>query len=256
MKRCMYCGHENDDAAATCSVCGNKLGVSIPTVDTVVEEVSLDEAALLEQCTAIGAGEPDLVVLCGDIVDEFTQREELETVFRALGKIPSTYGTFYVYGNHDRNALGRAGALAPAELEAALDQNGIVLLQDRVLELTEDLTLVGCEDRSVSERAELPGLLAGVDPVDFILVLDHQPDRYAEHAALGTDLLLSGHTHGGQLFPLNLLMELIPFNDGNYGLYPLGDEGCAVVTSGFAGWCYPIKTAAPAEYVMVEILPA
>ena len=45
MKRCMYCGHENEDAAATCSVCGNKLGVSIPTVDSVVEEVSLDEAA-------------------------------------------------------------------------------------------------------------------------------------------------------------------------------------------------------------------
>ena len=45
MKRCMYCGHENDDAAATCSVCGNKLGVSIPTVDSVVEEVSLDEAS-------------------------------------------------------------------------------------------------------------------------------------------------------------------------------------------------------------------
>ena len=45
MKRCMYCGHENEDAAATCSVCGNKLGVSIPTVDSVVEEVSLDEAS-------------------------------------------------------------------------------------------------------------------------------------------------------------------------------------------------------------------
>lgn len=43
MKRCMYCGHENEDVAATCSVCGNKLGTSIPTVDSVVEEVSLDE---------------------------------------------------------------------------------------------------------------------------------------------------------------------------------------------------------------------
>ncbi len=43
MKRCMYCGHENEDTSSTCSVCGNKLGVPIPTVDAVVEEVSLDE---------------------------------------------------------------------------------------------------------------------------------------------------------------------------------------------------------------------
>ena len=53
MKRCMYCGHENDDSASTCSVCGNKLGVSIPTVDAVVEEVSLDETPEVPQETPV-----------------------------------------------------------------------------------------------------------------------------------------------------------------------------------------------------------
>ena len=87
------------------------------------------------------------------------------------------------------------------------------------------------------------------------MVLDQQPNQYAENVAAGTDLVLSGHTHGGQIFPLDLVMEIIPFNDGIYGYYELSEQTGAIVTSGFAGWEFPIKTAAPAEYVVIDLLP-
>ena len=70
---------------------------------------------------------------------------------------------------------------------------------------------------------------------------------------MGTDLLLSGHTPGGQLFPINYVQEWIPFNDGVYGRYDIDDDTVAIITSGFATWSYPSKTAAPAEYVIVDI---
>jgi len=54
---------------------------------------------------------------------------------------------------------------------------------------------------------------------------------------------------------LDILQEIVPFNDAVYGLYDIDDDSKAIVTSGFAGWAFPIKTAAPAEYVIIDILP-
>jgi predicted MPP superfamily phosphohydrolase len=96
--------------------------------------------------------------------------------------------------------------------------------------------------------------LEKVKKEDFILTLDHQPNEYKENGQLGTDLLLSGHTHAGQLFPINYLQELIPFNDGVYGMYDIGEKGKAIITSGFGTWSYPSKTAGPAEYVIIDIV--
>ena len=136
-----------------------------------------------------------------------------------------------------------------------MEANGITLLQDETVLLTEDFALIGREDKSRKNRKELSELTEDLKDGIFRLVLDHQPNQYEENGADGTDLLLSGHTHGGQIFPLNLLMGIIPFNDGTYGAYELSNGGTAIVTSGFAGWNFPIKTAAPAEYAVIDILP-
>jgi predicted MPP superfamily phosphohydrolase len=234
-------------------------GYRVALIADVHFGVSLDEAALLEKCAEIAAQAPDLVVLCGDIVDHSTTREGMQSVFRALGAIESTYGVYYVYGNHDRPSRMMQGPFSAEELNAAIEESGITILQDECVQITDDLVLVGREDRSKGRgdtpRASIEALLADVERTDFILTLDHQPNEYAENTAAGTDLLLSGHTHGGQLFPLDILQELVPFNDAVYGEYALGEDGTAIVTSGFGTWEIPIKTAAPAEYVIIDILP-
>ncbi len=87
----------------------------------------------------------------------------------------------------------------------------------------------------------------------FLLTLDHQPLETAENAAAGVDLMLSGHTHAGQLFPVGYLTE---WTGGmNYGLYQTGNFQ-SIVSSGFAGWGYGIRTQGHCEYVIVDIVPS
>ncbi len=74
-----------------------------------------------------------------------------------------------------------------------------------------------------------------------------------ENAAAGVDIMLSGHTHAGQLFPVGYLTDWI--GGMNYGLYQT--ENCqSIVSSGFAGWGYGIRTQGHCEYVIVDIVPS
>lgn len=214
--------------------------------------VSVDIEEIKKICEKIGKQEPDMVMLCGDMVDENTTYHDMEQLFQALGTIKSTYGTYYVYGNHDRQTYTNHPTFTVGDLVRNLEENGITLLQDDKAQVTDDLVLVGREDASAVERASLEELYKEVDNRDFILTLDHQPLEYKINQELGTDLLLSGHTHAGQFFPINLLMKVIPFGDAVYGATER-DSFAAFVTSGVAGWNFPIKTSAPAEYVMIEI---
>ena len=217
--------------------------------------VSLDYNEFTEVCAEISSKEPDMVILCGDIVDNDTTREEMHQVFEALGGIKSEFGVFYVHGNHDRpfSFRGLESEFTEAELRTAIESNGIKILQDEIYEIAPDFVLVGREDKSVPSRKSTEELLKGIDASRFILTLDHQPHEYALTAATRTDLVLSGHTHGGQLWPLKQVQAIFNFNDEVYGHGFIDDDTQYIVTSGVAGWKYPIKTAAPAEYVIIDI---
>lgn len=214
--------------------------------------VSVDARELEEIGKKIESENPDMVVLCGDIVDEHTTYEGMEQVFRILGNIKSKYGTYYVFGNHDRQPYRNNPVFTEADVIENLSKNGILLLQDEKVQINEEFVLVGRKDASVGNRDRLLDLYQDIDKNDFILTLDHQPLEYRVNKELGTDLLLSGHTHAGQFFPANLIMEMVPFGDAVYGGIKM-DSFAAFVTSGLAGWKFPIKTSAPAEYVIIDI---
>ncbi len=219
--------------------------------------VSIDDDVLKEKCDEISSKKPDIVILCGDIVDNLTTKEQMLSVFKHFGSIESHYGIYYVHGNHDRPMSVISSSFTEQELTDAIQNNGITILRDDVVQITDDLVLIGREDRSIARgdksRMSIKDLISQVDTSDFVLTLDHQPNEYAENAEAGTDLILSGHTHGGQIFPLDILQEIIPFNDAVYGQYQLDSDSQAIVTSGVAGWAYPIKTASPSEYVIIDI---
>lgn len=211
-------------------------------------------AVLQEKIRQINALKPDLVVLGGDIVEEGTSLQQMEQIFRQLGGLESTYGTYYIYGNHDRQLYAdRTGGRAYTEeqLKQAIETNGIAILRDRRVELGQDLLLAGREDVSYpAGRAPADRLLAEADPGRFTIVADHQPVEAAQNAALGVDLQLSGHTHAGQIWPLGLLTERIyGFSYGQYW----ENNCCVVVSSGTAGWGFPVRTQQRCEYVVIHL---
>lgn len=201
----------------------------------------------------INEEQPDLVILGGDLVDEGTSKERMEELFRVLGGIESRYGIYYVYGNHDRQPYTDQPTFADSELADTVRENGIVILEDEAVELGDELLLGGRADAAwgnIAGRASVETILQGADRERFIIMADHQPIEAAENAAAGVDLLVSGHTHAGQIWPIGVFSEL--FGTLNYGEYREGD--CRiVVSSGFTGWGYPFRTEKHCEYVVIDV---
>ena len=206
----------------------------------------------------IEATEPDLLVICGDMIDDDTSYEDMLSSCEALGDFQAEYGVFFCYGNHDRgyNALGR-GYDGDA-FAKALTENGVHILEDEVYKLNTDYTLIGRADASVEQmggqRKSMESLLEEVNPDSYTIVLDHQPNDYEEEAKAGVGLVLSGHTHGGQMFPINRIGELIGANDSTYG-YERHDRTDFIVTSGIGSWAIQFKTGCRSEFVVVRLTP-
>jgi len=212
-----------------------------------------DTGILKNKIEEISEQSPDIVVLGGDIVEEGTSKEQMEEVFRILGGIENKHGIYYVYGNHDRQPYTRNRSYTNEELEAAITGNGITILEDRYVEIGEDMILAGRGDAAWgnrSGRASTEKILEDVSREKYIIVADHQPIEAEENSAQGVDLEVSGHTHAGQIWPVGILSELAGIL--NYGEYDRGN--CKViVSSGFTGWGYPVRTEEHCEYVLIHL---
>ncbi len=193
---------------------------------------------------------PDFVVLAGDIVEEGTSKKSMEDIFKTLGKLKSRYGTYYVFGNHDRQNYIKNKAYSEKELENTILSNGIHILKDSWTKIGNDIVLAGREDLTPDfTRLTAEELLNGADRNLFTIVADHRPVNAEENAGAGADLMISGHTHGGQIFPVGVINEITGLN---YGMYKKNGF-TAVVSSGTAGWGFPIRTEGKCEYVLISL---
>lgn len=196
---------------------------------------------------------PDFVVLGGDITDEYTSKEEMIQLYQGFASIEVP--VYFVYGNHDRqnNATFASGDLYTIdELVQTMESCGITILQDEVAEISEDLIIIGREDFSTGVQRAQAQDLPVLNHDAYAVAFDHQP--YDADAMLAVaDLQFSGHSHSGQLLPLNLIY-------GIFGYFPEGDyaygDATMYVTPGASGWCIPFRTAARCRYEIVTLVPA
>ena len=211
------------------------------------------EATVSNALNEIDGLHPDFIVLGGDITDDYTKKEEMQTIFRLLGSLNAP--VYYVYGNHDRQPSGSETGgphFSEKELEKAITDAGIIILKDNWVKVSDDLILLGKEDFSVSSRLSVEKLPSRTEKA-FVLSIDHSPFERGDIVATNADLQLSGHTHSGQLFPLRLVYSIAGFSP--YGKYHYGNTD-VFVSSGFAGWGVPFRTEAHSEYVVVNLVPA
>ena len=232
-------------------------GYRIVFVSDLHFETTMDREKLQTYCNRMEAEQPDLVVLGGDIVDEATSLQGVKETFDTLADIKSTYGTFYVYGNHDKGRYARNCAFTEQELADLIMESGVRALEDESVRLNTELTITGRRDRSDAGGNQPPRMtaqsLSGQLPADgYHILADHQPREMEDNAAAGYDLMLSGHTHAGQMWPVGLLTTLFDKGTVNYGQKTFGDMEL-IVSSGIAGWGYPLRTGKHSEFVVVQI---
>lgn len=196
---------------------------------------------------------PNVLLLAGDFVDDDSSREDMLAACDALGRFDAPFGVYFIYGNHDKGYFNYRN-FSTAELDDALLRNHVVILEDASVLLDDRFYIIGRQERTERSRASMPALTDGLDASKYMILLDHQPNDYAAEAASPVDLVLSGHTHGGHIFPAGQIGLLMGSNDRRYGAETRNGTAF-VVTSGISGWAIPFKTGTFSETVVIDILP-
>ena len=188
----------------------------------------------------INSLKPDLILMGGAIIErEGLSRKKAQEILRCL-KAP--YGVFAITGNHEKYA-------GPEALRW-LREAGIKLLRNEVVQMGK-FALIGVDDEEFlgDKKPLLTSLLEKIGDKPFIL-LKHRPTHLSLICQKGTGLILSGHTHRGQLFPLHFITSKVyPFF---YGLYKL-NSSCLYVSSGVFPWGPPLRVGAPGEIVLITL---
>ncbi len=194
---------------------------------------------------------PDIVAITGDLIDGSVA--ELGDAVGHLGKIRSKLGTFFVTGNHEYYSG------ADAWLTFLVDI-GVRPLRNEHVELGDNgasIHVAGVDDWTAHQfgnghGADMSRALQGRDDTKPVVLLAHQPVHFDQAKEHGVDLQISGHTHGGQIFPFGFLTRLVqPFVSG---LHRRGDSQI-YVSSGTGYWGPPMRIAAPAEITLIELEP-
>lgn len=198
---------------------------------------------------------PDVLIIAGDYVDDSSTKEDMLRSCEALGNFNAKYGVFYSFGNHDKGYY-QSRDFSAQDLVKALEDNGVIVLEDEVELIDERFYIIGRQDYSEILKGgnvtDMSEITSGLDSTKYSIVIDHQPHDYIAQAASGVDLVLSGHTHGGQLIPINHVGEWIKQNDLCYGHEVRGNTNF-IVTSGISDWAIKFKTGCKSEYVIVDI---
>lgn len=213
--------------------------------------VTLDGKAFADIIAEIEKLSPDAVFITGDFVDDDSSYNDLARACEALGELETTYGVYFTFGNHDKG-YSDAKDYTAQQLREQLTKNGVKILEDESVLVSDSFYIIGRQDTSEKERKSIEELTRDLDKDKYMIVLDHQPNDYDNEEKSGVDLVLSGHTHGGHIFPAGFVGLAIGANDKVYG-YESRSNTDFIVTSGISGWAIPFKTGAISEYVVIDI---
>ncbi|MFK7692913.1 metallophosphoesterase [Paenibacillus sp. HJGM_3] len=197
----------------------------------------------------VNALQPDLVLLPGDVLDDSLEPFIRQRMADSMKRLQARFGVFAVLGNHEYFG----GHIQ--DYVRRMKEIGIEVLMDRVVRVADRFYVAGRKDKTAehsTSEGRLPheALLEGTDKSLPILMMDHQPYGYDQALESGVDVLLSGHTHRGQMAP-NFLVTRRLF-ELDWGYKQKGSLH-AIVSSGYGTWGPPIRLGSRSEIVRLVI---
>ncbi len=189
----------------------------------------------------VNTQKPDIMMFGGDIVEGDSENEttvETESLFRT---IKTKYGSFGVTGNHEFYGGQEDGNF--------FRKAGITMLYDTVINISNSFYLAGRYDEHFRNRKTITNLLSDIKPDLPLILLDHRPTQLEEVSKTAVDAQFSGHTHNGQLFPINFFINRI--YELGWGYLKKGNTHF-FVSSGLRLWGPPVKTAGTSEIMVVD----
>ena len=204
---------------------------------------STDKEDLARYVGMINSLLPDIVLIGGDLIDNSVVPLWEQRMYEELGQLKAPMGIYMVPGNHEFIS----GIEKSVEF---LKNTPVVLLRDSVVVLPGGVQLVGRDDRSNRNRASLEELMAGVQKGLPVIMMDHQPYELGLKDSLGVDLQLSGHTHRGQIWPMNLLIDRMYEQSHGYRKW---DNSHVVVSSGLSLWGPPFRIGTQSDLWVIHV---
>lgn len=195
--------------------------------------------------------QPDIVCIAGDLFnDDFNAIQDPEKAIDLFKSLKATYGVYGSLGNHD-------GGKTFDKMIDFLDRSEIQLLNDEYVMIDDRLVLFGRVDPSPiggfgeMKRKDIAETIASLDTNMPIVVMDHTPSKLEQYGE-NVDLVLSGHTHKGQIFPGNLITNAI--FEVDYGHYQKDASSPHVIVSSGAGtWGMPMRVGSNNEIVSIYL---
>lgn len=232
----------------------NKIGVDRFRIAQISDShigATMDGKDFSNYMKLINRAKPDVVVITGDFVDDDTTYNDMVESCKALGNLKTRYGVYFVYGNHDKGYSNYRG-FDDNILRKELEKNNVKILEDSYVDIGENIILVGRKDAQETNRLSAKDLTKDLDKNKYIIMLDHEPNDYKNEVSSSVDLVLSGHTHGGQLIPLGPIGLLLKANDSIYGIEKRNNTNF-IVSSGLGDWAIKFKSGTKSEYVIIDI---
>jgi predicted MPP superfamily phosphohydrolase len=185
---------------------------------------------------------PDLVLIVGDIVEGDRQDGEMAVLEQTLRKMNPKYGVYAAFGNHElHGGINRLNFF---------NNSAIKVLQDSVVQIDKSFYLIGRNDLRAIKRKTIEELFYGVRKNLPIIMLDHRPSDFGNVSRMNVDIQVSGHTHNGQLFPINYITSYL--YDLSWGHKQI-ENTHFFVTSGLQAWGPAVRTSGSSEIVIIDI---
>lgn len=196
----------------------------------------------------VNAMQPDLVVIAGDLLDVdhsiLNDPEALSEVAIQLQMLSSKVGTYLTLGNHDPN-------IENTTFQNFIKDCNIRLLNNEAVELL-DIVLAGRTDETNNERKPIQEILAQMQSSKPVILADHNPQGIVEAEQYGIPLVLCGHTHKGQFFPMDFFTKWANGKHYFYGHETFGTTQ-AIISSGAGYFSLPVRIRSNNEVVEIII---